>query len=80
MKYYLLNDQDAEDIFIALESLGLLLSKLCTRREFSTEFSKENNYKINMNEKIKKENKVRREKFLREQKNALEQNYDDIIF
>ena len=33
-----------------------------------------------MKVKLKKENQDRREKFIREQKNALEQDYENIIF
>jgi len=80
MKYYLLNNQDTEDIFIAISNLDLIISKLLTRRELSAEFSEERKVKINMKPKLKNENKERREKFLREQKQALEQDYENIIF
>ncbi len=80
MRHFLLNNQDTEDIFIAIANLDLLISKLLTRRELSMKFPEEKEVKINMKAKLKKENKERRETFIREQQNALWQNYDNIIF
>lgn len=80
MKYFLLNNQDTEDIFLAVENLNYIFSKLLERRELSVEFFKEKEVKINKKAKLKNENKERREKFIREQKKALEQDYEDIIF
>ncbi|MEI8338253.1 MAG: hypothetical protein WCF92_03885 [bacterium] len=78
MRYFLLSNQDTEDIFIAIANLDLIISKLLTIRELSTEFPEEQEVKLNMKTKIK--NKERREKFLRDQKKALEQDYENIIF
>jgi hypothetical protein len=80
MRHFLLNNQDTEDIFIAIANLDLIISKLLTRRELSMKFPEEKKVKINMKAKLKKENKERRETFIREQQNALWQNYDNIIF
>ncbi len=80
MRHFLLNNRDTEDIFIAIAKLDLIISKLLIRRELPTEFSEEQDAKINMKAKLKKENKEIKEKFLREQKKALEQDYEDIIF
>ena len=80
MRHFLLNNRDTEDIFIAIAKLDLIISKLLIRRELPTEFSEEQEAKINMKAKLKKENKEKKEKFLREQKKALEQDYEDIIF
>ena len=80
MRYFLLNNQDTEDIFIAVDNLNLIFSKLLDRRELSKEFLKEKEMKINLKAKLKEENKERREKFIREQKNALEQDYENISF
>jgi hypothetical protein len=80
MRYFLLSNQDTEDIFIAIANLDLIISKLLTTREISTEFPEEQEVKLNMKTKIKMKNKERREKFLRDQKKALEQDYENMIF